>query len=188
MNFSLDAFVKELEEQMEKTLEHALKEFSGLRTGKASPNLVSDIPVEAYGGTSRMKDIAGISAPEPRLLVIHPWDASIIDAVVKAVSKANIGITPLKDGKVVRIPIPELSDERRVEMKKLAHKMAEENRISVRNLRREANEKIKKLQKSSEITEDIKHTAEKKVQDTTDKYISRIDQALKDKEAELESM
>lgn len=188
MNFSMEAFVQDLEQQMDKTFTHAVREFSGLRTGKASPNLVNEIPVEVYGGTSRMKDIAGISAPEPRLLVIHPWDPSIVDDVSKAVSRANIGITPIKDGKIVRIPIPELSDERREEMKKLANKMAEDNRISIRNLRRDANDKIKKLHKDSSITEDMRHATEKRVQETTDRFIGRIDEALKKKEEELESM
>lgn len=188
MEFSLNHFEKEIDEVMHKTLTHTVKELSGLRTGKASPNLVNDIAVEAYGSISRLKDLAGISAPEPRLLVIQPWDPSVIDAIVKGISKANIGITPIKDGKIVRIPIPELSDERRNDMKKLAKKIAEDNRISVRNLRRDANEKLKKMLKSSEVTEDTKHDAESKVQKLTDKYIALIDNALKDKEKELDSI
>ncbi|EKD89774.1 MAG: Ribosome-recycling factor [uncultured bacterium] len=187
MTFSLDKFTSDLNNNMEKTFAHTQKELSGLRTGKASPNLVNEIPIEAYGSTSRLKDLAGISAPEPRLLVIQPWDGSIIDDIVKGVSKANIGITPIKDGKIVRIPIPELSDQRRSEMKKLAGKIAEENRIAMRNVRRDANEAIKKHLKNSEITEDVKHTAEKLIQTATDKYIAKIDSALKDKEKELEN-
>ena len=184
----LDNYIKELEKSMEKTFAYFLKEFSGLRTGKASPNLVEELQVEAYGGFSRLKDVAGIAAPEPRMLIVQPWDVSIIDSIVKAISKANIGITPVKDGKIIRLPIPELSQERRNEMKKLAKKIAEENRVAVRTLRRDANEKIKKMQKDSQITEDLKSQGEKKVQDLTDKTIQKIDHALKDKENELDKI
>ncbi len=188
MDFSSDVVIKEIEISMSKTIEHAIKELSGIRTGKASSNLVNDIQVAAYGGTSRLKDIAGVSAPEPRLLVIQPWDPSILDDIVKAIAKANIGIAPVKDGKIIRMPIPELSDERRGEMTKLARKIAEENKVAIRNIRRDHNEKIKKMQKSSEITEDIRHDIEADIQRLTDKYISQIDSSLQAKEKELDSM
>jgi len=188
MDFSASGLIKEIEVFMSKTIEHAVKELSGIRTGKASPNLVNDIQVAAYGGISRLKDIAGVSAPEPRLLVIQPWDPSILDEIIKAIAKANIGITPLKDGKIVRMPIPELSDERRSEMTKIAKKIAEENKVAIRNIRRDYNEKIKKMQKSSEITEDVRHDVEADIQKLTDKYISNIDSSLQAKEKELDSM
>ena len=188
MEFSVTNFIKEIDASMLKTVEHTIKEFSGIRTGKASTNLVNDIMVSAYGGTSRIKDIAGVSAPEARLLVVQPWDPSVLDEVVKAISKANIGITPVKDGKIVRVPIPELSDERRNEMAKLAKKIAEDNRIAIRNIRRDYNEKAKKMQKASEITEDLRHDAEKEIQKLTDKYIAQIDSALQIKEKELNSI
>jgi len=184
----IDDLLLEIEEGMENTLSHYLKELSGLRTGKASPALVDSIQVEAYGSVTRLKDIAGISAPEPRLLVVQPWDPGVVDSVIKAIAKANIGITPLKDGKIIRIPIPELSAERRGDLKKLAKKMAEEGRIGIRNLRRDANDKIKKNQKSSSITEDERHSAEKEIQDLTDKFIQKIDASLEKKETELETI
>jgi ribosome recycling factor len=176
----------ETEQSMEKALGHVAKELSGLRTGKATPSLVDSILVEAYGGNTRLKDVAGISAPEPRLLIVQPWDISIMDNIVKAIGKANVGVTPMKDGKIIRIPIPELSAQRREELKKLGKKMAEEGRVAVRNVRRDINEKIKKHQKDSKITEDQKHHLEKRVQDTTDKYIKKIDTALENKEKELD--
>lgn len=182
-----DLTILDISEKMDKAVSHVLKEFAGLRTGKASPSLVDSIMVEAYGSRSRIKDVAGISAPEPRLLVIQPWDQSILDAVSKAISKANIGITPIVDGKIIRIPIPELSSERREEMKKIARKMAEESRIGVRNIRREGNDAVKALLKDSKITEDDKKSLELEIQELTDKHIAKIDNALSDKEKELEN-
>lgn len=176
------------EENMEKSVNHLSKDLNGLRSGKASPSLVDGIQVDAYGSTTRLKDLAGINAPEPRMLVIQPWDASIIDDIVKAIGKANIGITPLKDGKIIRIPIPELSEERRAELKKQARKLAEDARVGVRNVRRDSNDKLKKFEKSSDITEDDKRDAEKEVQTLTDKYIGKIDLLLKEKEDELETV
>lgn len=188
MSLSIDELLLEVEEHMEKTVDHVQKDLRGLRTGKATPGLVDNITVEAYGGTSRLKDLAGVSVPEPRLLVIQPWDASIADAIVKAISKANIGITPVKDGKIIRMPIPELSDERRSEMKKLARKISEDGRIGIRNSRRDGNEQAKKSQKSSDITEDEKRRSEKEIQDLTDNYIKKIDTVLQSKEKELEEL
>ena len=185
---STDEFLLEIEEHMDKTVGHVQGDLRGLRTGKATPGLVDNITVEAYGGTSRLKDLAGISAPEPRLLVIQPWDASIADDIVKAISKANVGITPMRDGKIIRMPIPELSDERRSEMKKLARKIAEEGRVAVRNSRRDGNEKAKKALKDGDITEDDKRHFENEVQELTDKYIKKIDAAVAAKEKELEEL
>jgi ribosome recycling factor len=188
MDHGYDSVVRATEADMEKAFAHLGKELAGLRSGKASPSLVEGVSVEVYGGHSRLKDVAGISAPEPRLLVLQPWDPSIMDAIMKAVGRANIGVTPVKDGKIIRIPIPELSDERRTDMKKLARKFAEEGRVAVRNLRREANEKIKKLLKDSVITEDYKKQAEDLIQKKTDHYVSSMDTLLSQKEKELDTV
>ncbi len=188
MDSGFDGVIRGMEADMEKAASHLAKELAGLRSGKASPSLVEGVNVEAYGGQSRLKDMAGISAPEPRLLVVQPWDPSIMDAIVKAIGKANIGVTPVKDGKIIRIPIPELSEERRAEMKKLAKKLSEEGRVAVRNVRREANDKIKKLLKDSAITEDQKKQAEELVQKKTDQYIHKIDGTLSQKEKELDTV
>ena len=188
MDFGYDTVIREMETDMEKVVSHLAKELAGLRSGKASPSLVEGVSVEAYGGYSRLKDVAGISVPEPKLLVLQPWDPSITDEIIKAIGKANIGVTPVKDGKIIRIPIPELSDERRTDMKKLARKLSEEGRVAVRNVRREANEKIKKLLKDSGITEDYKKQAENVIQKKTDQYVLRIDTTLSQKEKELDTV
>lgn len=175
----------EMELKMMKSIEVVEHEFSAIRTGKASPALVENITVDYYGAQTRLRQLCGISTPEPRLIVIQPWDPSAADAVEKALMKSKLGITPVRDGRIFRIPIPELSEERRRELDKVVKHMAEEGRVAIRNIRREANEQIKKLQKEGEITEDEMFGAEKKVQDKTDEYIKEIDRLLAKKEKEI---
>ncbi|MDX2225870.1 MAG: ribosome recycling factor [Verrucomicrobiae bacterium] len=171
---------------MIKCVEKTEHDFSTIRTGKASPALVENINVEAYEGVSnKLKEVAGISTPEPRLIVIQPWDASIVKAIDTAIQKANIGLTPQLDGKLIRIRIPELSEERRNDMVKVVRKMAEDGRIAVRAVRRSGHEDLKKIQKEGTITEDDLKTGEKEVQTLTDKYIADVDKHLEKKEAEL---
>ncbi len=182
---TLEEVVFEAEEKMSKSIECMHQEFSGLRTGKASPSLVDTIMVDYYGSATRLRDIAGISTPEPRLIVINPFDPSALGAIEKAIMAANVGITPMNDGRVIRIPIPELSEERRLELVKIAKRIAEDTRIAIRNVRRDSNDQIKALQKSSTITEDDRDDGLKNTQDLTDQYIKRVDSELEAKEKEV---
>ena len=181
----LNQLLEKTEEKMEKAEEHLLHEFSGLRTGKASPALVEGIMVEAYGSTMRLRDVAGITTPEPRQILIQPWDLSVISAIEKSILKANLGLVPSQDGKVIRINLPEMSEERRQECVKIARKMSEESRVGVRHARREAMDLLKKSLREHLITEDDEAGQEKEVQKLTDQYVAKIDAHLKDKEAEI---
>ena len=185
---TVDDVLLDADDRMSKALEFMQEEFVGLRTGKASPNLVDNINVDYYGTSTKLRDIAGISTPEPRLIVVNPFDPSSLDAIEKAVLAANIGVTPVSDGRLIRIPIPELSEERRGELGKVAKRMAEDQRIAIRNIRREANEHIKALQKKSTITEDDRDSALADIQKSTDDHITKIDDTLKNKEKEIMSV
>jgi ribosome recycling factor len=170
---------------MQKTEHVVQQEFSGVRTSKASPALVENIMVEVYGSHMRIRELAGITAPEPRLLLIQPWDANSVHPIEKAIQKANLGLNPSVDKKLIRIVLPELSQERRVEFTKVVKNMAENGRVAVRHVRRDAIEHLKKETKEGLITEDeLKHT-EKEVQKLTDQYIANIDEHLAHKEKEI---
>ena len=180
-----DEILEEMELKMLKTLEVVEHEFAMIRTGKASPALVENIVVDYYGTQTRLRQIAGISTPEARLIVIQAWDPAALDAIEKALLKSKLGVTPIKDGRVVRVPIPELSEERRKELDKLVKHMAEEGRVAIRNIRRDANEHIKREQKAGKITEDEMTNGEKHVQEKTNEYIGSIDKLLARKEKEI---
>lgn len=182
---SLQAVLDEMEEKMMKTLEVVHNEFSTVRTGKASTSLVENIQVEAYGAHMRLREVAGISTPEPRLIVIQPWDATLVQAIAHAIQKSELGINPVVDGKLIRIPIPQLDQERRRELDKVCKKLAEDGRIAIRNERRHGMEAAKKLQKEGKITEDELKHAEKQIQQKTDEYIKEIDTTLAHKEKEI---
>lgn len=173
------------EERMDKCVEFLHHDLSGLRTGKASPSLVENITVEYYGTATRLRDIANISTPEPRLLVISPFDPSSLSAIEKAINAANIGISPMNDGRLIRVPIPEMSEQRRKDMAKVAARATEEQRIAVRNVRREANEQLKALQKDGTITEDDRDSSLEEVQKLTDARIKKMDDMLAAKEKEM---
>lgn len=185
---STEEILLEAEEKMEKSLEFVMEQFSGLRTGKASPALVENIQVEYYGSMTRLREVAGISTPESRLLVINAYDPTALGAIEKAILAANLGVTPMNDGRVIRIPIPELSEERRLEMTKLAKRMAEDGRIAIRNVRRDSNDQAKTLEKNGKATEDDRDETLKSIQKLTDDYIGKIDEAAKAKEAEVMSV
>ena len=176
------------EEKMDKCVEFLHHDLSGLRTGKASPSLVENITVEYYGTATRLRDIANISTPEPRLLVISPFDPSSLGNIEKAISAANIGITPMNDGRLIRVPIPELSEQRRKDLPKVAARATEEQRIAVRNVRRDANELLKTLQKNSKITEDDRDQSLEEVQKLTDAHVKKMDDMLTAKEKEVLSV
>ncbi len=188
MSESIDEVLLETEDKMAKSLEFVFEQFSGLRTGKASPALVENIQVPYYGSMARLREMAGISTPEPRLIVINAYDPTALGSIEKAILAANLGVTPMNDGRVVRIPIPELSEERRVEMTKLSKRMAEEGRVALRNLRREANEQVKVLEKGGKATQDDRDEALKTIQKLTDDYIQKVDTAAKAKELEMMSV
>ncbi|MGI5925281.1 MAG: ribosome recycling factor [Lentisphaeria bacterium] len=177
--------VNDTKANMQRALELMQRDFGTVRTGKASPALAEGIMVEYYGTQTRLKDIASITAPEPRMLVIQPWDQGAVKSIEKAIQASDLGISPVSDGRIIRLPIPELSEERRKDMTKLVKKRAEECRIEVRNARRDANETIKKAQKASDITEDDQKVMTDEIQKLTDKMIEEVNKLLEAKEAEL---
>jgi ribosome recycling factor len=181
----LDDILLEAEDKMTKTETVVQHEFAGIRTGKASPVLVENIMVEVYGAHMRLRELAGITTPEPRMLLIQPWDAGSVHPIEKAILKSNLGVTPSIHGKSIRLILPELSQERRLEMVKLVRKLAEEGRVAVRHVRRDSMEAIKKESKGGGIAEDQMETAEKEVQKLTDQYIANIDAHLVLKEKEI---
>ena len=173
------------EENMKKALESTRREFSEIRTGRASPTLVEGLHVEYYGSHLPLKQVASISAPDAHLIVIQPWDATVLGEIEKKILASNLGINPTNDGKVIRLAVPPLSKERREELVKVVHKMAEEGRVSLRTIRRDAVEAIKKLEKDALIAEDDRFRCQDEVQKITDKYIEKIDSLLKEKEEEI---
>ena len=182
---ALDDILLEAEEKMTKTEDVVQKEFAGVRTGKASPALVENILVEVYGSQMRIRELAGITTPEPRMLLIQPWDATTVHPIEKAIQKSNLGLNPAVDKKFIRIVLPELSEERRHEFVKIVKKMAEDGRVAVRHVRRDAIEALKKETKAGTVTEDELKTAEKEVQKLTDDYIAKIDGHVTIKEKEI---
>jgi ribosome recycling factor len=181
----LDDAILEAEEKMIKTEEVVQHEFAGVRTGRASPVLVENIMVEVYGSQMRVRELAGITTPEPRMLLIQPWDVSTVHPIEKAIQKSNIGINPTVQGKTIRLVLPELSAERRQDMVKMVRKLAEDGRVAVRHVRRDALESIKKEFKAGGVAEDQEETAEKEIQKLTDQYIAKIDAHLAHKEKEI---
>ncbi len=182
---SVEDILLETEDKMVKSASFLHDQFAGVRTGKASPALVENINVSYYGTMTRLREMASISTPEPRLIVINSYDPTALGEIEKAILGANLGVTPMNDGKVVRVPVPELSEERRMELGKVAKRMAEEARVSIRNIRRDANEHTKKLQKDGKIAEDKRDDALKEIQKHTDAHVKKIDETLAAKEKEI---
>ena len=182
---NIEEILFEAEEKMHKTEEVVVHEFSGVRTGKASAALVENLQADAYGSQMRIRELAGITTPESRVILIQPWDASTVGPIEKAIQKSNLGINPYVDGKNIRIVLPELSTERREEFTKVVKKMAEDGRVAVRHVRREAMERLKKEAKQGAITEDDLAHNEQEVQKLTDRYVAKIDEHLAHKEKEI---
>ena len=180
-----DDILLEAEMSMEKSVDHLVHEFSGVRTGKASPALVENIDVHAYGSTMKLKQLALITTPESRLLVLQPFDAGTIQDIERALKESKIGITPAVDGKIIRLPIPELSEERRKELAKSLSKMAEEARVRVRSNRRNALDEAKKLKTGGGTSEDDLRHLDDEIQKLTDRFVKSIDDHLKHKETEI---
>jgi ribosome recycling factor len=182
---SLDDFLLEAEDKMSKSEHVLVNEFAGVRTGKASPALVENLLAEVYGAQMRIRELAGITTPEPRTLAIQPWDVASLHPIEKAIQKSNLGLTPSIQGKSIRLFFPELSEERRQEFVKYIRKLAEDGRVAVRHVRRDAMDQVKKHAHDSGITEDeVKH-AEKELQKLTDDYTAKIDAHLAHKEKEI---
>jgi len=173
------------DEQMKKTIEKFRSELAGIRTGRASASLLDTVKVESYGTLMPVNQLASIAIPEPRTIEIRPWDASQLQPIEKAILKSDIGITPQNDGKCIRLTLPPLTQERRGELVKVAHKLAEDFRVAVRNERRDAIEKVKKSEKEKVISEDMRKKAEADIQKLTDQYIKKIDEILALKEKEI---
>jgi ribosome recycling factor len=182
---SIDEILLETEEKMLKTEDHVVHEFTGVRTGKASPSLIENVQVEAYGSNMRLKELATISVPEPRMLMVQPFDQSTMKAVEKAIQQSGLGLNPATQGRFIRVILPELSNERRQEFVKLIKRMAEDGRVAVRNERRQAIEALKKLKGSAGVSEDDIKDAETEVQKLTDQYIKRVDDHVAHKEKEI---
>jgi ribosome recycling factor len=182
---STDDVLLEADDKMAKSIEHLQQGLSGLRTGKASTGLVDQINVECYGTQTRLNQMALVSTPEPRLIVIKPYDPSSLSAIEKAILAANVGVTPLNDGRLIRVPIPELSEERRKDLVKVAGRLAEEARVAIRAVRREANDGIKALEKASAISEDDRDRALEEIQKYTDSHVKKVDELLAAKEKDV---
>lgn len=176
---------KDIEKRMKKTVSVLEEELQSIRAGRANPALLDRITVDYYGQNTPLNQVAGISAPEPRMLTIQPWDASLIPAIEREILKSDLGLNPSNDGKLIRLIIPQLTEERRVELSKVVHKDAENSKIAIRNIRREAMDTVKKMEKAKELTEDEKKSGEDEIQEITDKYIEKVDEVAAKKENEL---
>lgn len=177
--------LKETEKHMEKVIEATKKDFSAIRTGRANPAILDRVMVECYGSEMPLNQLANISAPEARMLLVQPWDKSLLSNVEKAIQKADLGLNPSNDGSVIRLVIPQLTEERRKELVKVVKKIAEEKRIAIRGIRRDANEHLKKMEKEGLISEDLSKKGLEDIQKLTDKFIVEIDRLLEHKEAEI---
>jgi ribosome recycling factor len=176
---------KDLQHKMESTLDVVKKEFSGLRTGRATAALLDPVQVEAYGSLTPLNQVASVSVPEPRLISVSVWDKGLAKSVEKAIREANLGLNPMSDGTLIRVPIPPLTAERRTELTKVAHKYAEQARVAVRNVRRDGNDALKKMEKDGKISQDEHKKFQDEIQKMTDSMVGKIDEALKHKETEI---
>ena len=179
---------KELEKRMQGALDALKKEFTGLRTGRASVNLLDPVVVEAYGQRMPLNQVGTVSAPEPRLLTVSVWDKGLVVSTAKAIREAGLGLNPAPDGQMIRIPIPELTTERRNELAKLAHKYAEQGRVAVRNVRRDGMEALKKAEKDHKVSEDEHRQKSDEVQKLTDRFVKLVDESLAHKEKEIKTV
>ncbi len=177
--------IHDLEKRMRASLDALKRELSGLRTGRASTHLLDPVQVSVYGSKMPLNQVATISVPEPRTISVQVWDKGNVSAVDRAIREANLGLNPVVDGTLIRLPIPTLTAERRQELAKLAHKYAEQSRVAVRNVRREGMELLKKLEKDAKMSQDDHHKASARVQELTDKLIKEVDETLAAKESEI---
>ncbi len=181
----MDKHVQDCKNRMLKSIENLEKEFSKLRTGRASTALVDGIRVEYYGTPTPLNQVASVSIPDSRTISIAPWDRNAFTSIEKAIMKSDLGLTPINDGKAIRINIPPLTEERRKDLVKMAKKYTEEAKVAIRNVRRDVNEALKKMQSSKEISEDDLHKAQDEVQKTTDNFVKKAETVLAEKEKEI---
>jgi len=177
--------IEDVKRRMDGAFKALKAEFGGLRTGRASPSLLEPLVVDAYGMQMPINQVGTINVPEPRMLSVQVWDKKLVGAVEKAIRSADLGVNPIVDGQLLRIPIPELNEERRVELTKIAHKYAEQARVAVRNVRRDGMDELKRLEKDAHMSKDEHHMWSEEIQSLTDDHIKRIDEALATKEAEI---
>jgi ribosome recycling factor len=182
---AIDDLIQDAQRRMDRSVEAAHGEFGTLRTGRASPALLDRIQIDYYGQQTPLKQLATISAPEPRMLTVQPFDPSSVSAIERAIQESDLGLTPSNDGKLIRLPIPQLTEERRKELVKVVRQMAEEGKVAVRNVRRDAIHHLKELVDNGEVGSDEEHRAEDRVQKLTDEHVNEIDELLKRKEAEI---
>jgi len=185
---NIEEMKKDVTRRMEGALEVLGREFGGLRTGRANANLVEPVMVKAYGSEMPMNQVGTINVPEPRMLTVQVWDKGLVSAVQKAILESGLGLNPFVDGQLVRIPIPTLTEERRTELAKIAHKYAEDARVAVRHVRRHAMDHLKQAEKDHEISKDAHHDYADQIQKLTDNYVRRIDEALANKENEIKQV
>jgi ribosome recycling factor len=183
----VDRVIKESETKMQVAVDAIKKQYLTIRTGRAHPSLVEAVKVDYYGTKTPLRQLASIATPEPRLIVVQPWDKGSMEMIEKAILASDIGITPTNDGKVIRLSMPQLTQERRDELIKVLHRIAEEGKVSLRNTRHHANEEAAKLEKDNQMTEDDKFMAKDRVQKLTDEYTKKIEEALAEKEKDIKS-
>lgn len=181
----IEEIKKGTDEKMKKSLSLFAQELAKLRTGRASPALLEGVRVEYYGSQLPLNQVATISIPEPRLIIIQPWDKTALPSIEKAIFKSSVGLTPNNDGNVIRLAVPPLTTERREELIKLTLRMAEETKVAIRNIRRDSNNEIKKLEKDKKISEDMSFKSQQDIQHSTDQYILKVDEVQKEKEKEI---
>jgi len=181
----MQTVIKDLEARMQAAVDLLAREFSGVRTGRANTALLDSLRVEAYGTQTPVNQLASLSVPDPKTLVIQPWDTSQIPAIEKAILKSDLGLTPSNDGKVIRLPMPALTEERRKQLAKTVGKLAEEARVAVRNVRRDANDRLKALAKDKAVSQDEERRGHDQIQKGTDKFIAKVDELTKKKEQEI---
>ena len=181
----VDRLLKQGEEKMQAAIEAIQKQFATIRTGRAHPSLVDSVKVDYYGTMTPLKQLANVTTPEPRLLVIQPWDKNAMSAIEKAILASDVGITPNNDGKLIRLSMPQLTQERRDELIKVLHRIAEEGKVSIRNSRHHAIEEATKLEKNNQLTEDDKFMVKDKIQKLTEDYSKKLETVLSDKEKEI---
>ncbi len=177
--------IADAEKRMVKSIEALKAELVSIRTGKASPSLLDTVRVEAWGSQMPLSQVASVSAPQPRMLVVQPWDKTLLQPILKAIQKADLGLNPADDGDLIRVPIPPLTEDRRNELVKRVKKLGEEVKVAIRNIRRDANEEVKKLEKDGKISEDDLHRGSQDIQKMTDHYIELVDEILRRKEKEI---
>lgn len=181
----MEQLISEAKQKMEKAIEHLKQELSTIRSSRSNPALIEQVKVDAYGSAMILRDLASINAPEPRLLVVQPWDRGNTDAIIKAIRESGSGLNPVEEGNIIRVPVPPLNEERRRELIKLVHEKTESAKVAVRSSRREAMERIEKDEKAGKISKDDRHRYQEQIQKVTDEVTKNIDEILKSKESEL---